>query len=252
MYKKEAMIDIRKIPVAAAVLIICALLSGCRQEQTEPERTSSDYVYHSSVTLTETQPEEESATAQETTSSEETTDTAATAAAPAVTQLVTVPVPATTASPVQQPTQTPPTTAPVKPSAAPETKETTAAAYDPASEVDLSIVMPEANGKMEVDSSPDNRFVQKVSDTKGIAAERLAAVYSVPDNGQNYVFEFTSESSRTVNDLRRVFLVDSDGNIQSVAASDSSLKVNLSPTENWFCMNVLIKGVIFPAIKDQF
>lgn len=251
MYKKEAMIDIRKIPVAAAVLIICALLSGCRQEQTEPERTSSDYVYHSSVTSSETQQEEESATAEETTLTEETTETAASATAPAVTRLVTVPVTLPSTVPAQQPTETAPTTSAPQ-TEAPKTEKATSAAFDPTGEVDLSIVMPEANGKMQVDPSPDNRFVQKIADAKGIAAERLAAVYSVPDNGQNYVFEFTSESSRTVNDLRRVFLVDSDGNIQSVASSDSSLKVNLSPTENWFCMNVLIKGVIFPAIKDQF
>ena len=121
------------------------------------------------------------------------------------------------------------------------------------SEFTLNMSVPEANGTMEVDLSEDNKYTQIVVNKRGIDASLLVAVYSVPESGQNYVFEFSSEGAenRTVNNLRRVYLIDSSGKITYVTASSSSEAENVSVVENWFNMNVLIKGMIFPAIEDR-
>ena len=143
---------------------------------------------------------------------------------------------------------------------APIPEETTAA--EPASDVvtepvsippemDLSISMPEKNGTMVTDKSADNKFIKLISDERRIDSSLLVAVYAVPESGQNYVFQFSDEVTRTADSLKKVYLIDAEGNITGVAASDSSAKENLSTVENWFCMNVLIKGVIFPAMEKD-
>ena len=121
----------------------------------------------------------------------------------------------------------------------------------PTGEVDLSIELPEANGKMEVSTKASNRFIAAVHAERGISVSLLAAVYSVPESGQNYVLEFTSETDRSVQALRRVYLLNKDGAVTSVAAADANERENVSVTENWFCMNVLIKGMILPAVQDE-
>lgn len=148
----------------------------------------------------------------------------------------------TTAELITEETQT--TAAP------PETAPDTTA--KPSEEVTLNISMPEPNGTMVVDTSAENKFVSAVSSSENLDTELLAAVYSVPESGQNYVFEFYSAEGRTKDDLRRVYLLDAAGNVQSVAAVKAAEKRNISSTENWFCINVLIKGVIFPAVEKDF
>lgn len=128
----------------------------------------------------------------------------------------------------------------------------TTAAPQELTQVDLNITMPEANGKMQVETSPSNKYIAAIADEEGIDEAFLAAVFSVPESGQNYVFEFKSKNLRSADNIRRVYLLDSACKIISVAASDSSERKNISATENWFCMNVLIKKVIFPAVEDQF
>ena len=124
--------------------------------------------------------------------------------------------------------------------------ETTQAAY----EVDLTISMPEKNGTMVTDGSEDNKYIKIVTDKKDVDADLLLAVFAVPESGQNYVFEFY-DKNMTAENIRRVYLIDTDGKITSVAAVKVSEKENLSTIENWFCMNVLIKEVVFPAISEN-
>lgn len=118
-------------------------------------------------------------------------------------------------------------------------------------EVDLSITLPEANGKMRVDKDSSNKFTVKIAEEKNISTELLVAVYTVPETDQNYVFEFYSDDFSADN-IRRVFLLDSDCKITGIAADKSDERKDMSVTENWFCMNVLIRGVIFPEIEEQF
>ena len=219
------------IPVAAA-LLLCLMFTSCRSDEKNSPPVVSGYTYYSSVTEEPASVSEETTTVPaETTTSAETSS--AVQSEPATTMIL------VTLTAQQTVSQTVPATEP------------TSAVTEPSS-VDLSIAMPEANATMKVDKSPSNRFVCAVSSSYGIDAARLAAVVSVPDNGQNYVFEFSSPDARGADDIVRVFLLDSACSINSIAAAESSQRKNISQTENWFCMNVLIKGVIYPAIKDKF
>ncbi len=120
----------------------------------------------------------------------------------------------------------------------------------PSDEIELSISMPDKNGTMVTDKNSENEFIRIVNKEKGIAAELLVAVYSVPESGQNYVFEFYDENDFSSENIRRVYLIDMSGNITSVTATESSERENISPVENWFCMNVLIKEIIYPAVSE--
>ncbi len=135
-----------------------------------------------------------------------------------------------------------------KPSSQPEN---TTASSVVIPEVDLSISMPEKNGTMVTDSSTSNKFIQIVHKNRKISTDMLIAVFSVPESGQNYVFEYKTAESREADNIRRVYLIDSSGKITGVAAADSSEKENVTSVENWFCMNVLIKEIIYPAIEDD-
>jgi hypothetical protein len=115
-------------------------------------------------------------------------------------------------------------------------------------EVELSISMPEKNGTMKTDDSPDNKYIRIVNKKKKVDKELLLAVFSVPESGQNYVFEFYDAKDADADNIRRVYLIDSYGDIISVAATESNERENISPVENWFCMNVLIKEIIYPAV----
>lgn len=135
---------------------------------------------------------------------------------------------------------------------APTEKPTSGKTPAQETEVDLSIDVPSANGTIEVDTSRGNKFTVIVSDERKIDAAYLLAVYSVPNSGQNYVFEFSSKTGRSEDDLRRVYLIDANGKITGVAAKKASEKENISAVENWFCMNVLIKNLLFPAVEKEF
>lgn len=120
-----------------------------------------------------------------------------------------------------------------------------------AEEIELNISMPEKNGTMVTDTSADNKFIEIVNSEKKIDKSLLVAVYAVPESGQNYVFEFYNAKGRSADDIRRVYLIDKNGKITGVAATDSSERVGIGSMENWFSMNVLIKEVIYPAVKDN-
>ena len=160
----------------------------------------------------------------------------------------------TTAVAPETTTLAPETTVPVGTTAVQEsTTKKVAETTSASSDLTLNVSVPEANGTMEVDLSENNKYTQIVVSKRGIDASLLVAVYSVPESGQNYVFEFSSAGAenRTVENLRRVYLIDSSGKITYVAAASSSEAENVSVVENWFNMNVLIKGMIFPAIEDR-
>ena len=224
-------------------LLFAAVLCGCglfdlNVEVPDDSTAEYSYVYtpDSSVTAPVPGSESESGTLPE----ETTVLPPETTSAPAqtTTSVVTVPT-------VPLPEQPPATTA------APEPTTSFTVPTDNNGDVDLSIVLPDANGTMEVSTDPSNPFILAVHRSRGIDTSLLAAVYAVPESGQNYVFEFLSGSERTAESLRRVYLLTAEGEITSVAASDNAERENLTTVENWFCMNVLIKNMVFPAVSDR-
>lgn len=162
----------------------------------------------------------------------------------------------TTLPPVSvAPTTLPPATVPpTQPPAPPSTVPTSSAgefSTDENGNIDLHVELPDANGTMVVSTERSNRYIRTVSEQRGVNVELLVAVYTVPQTGQNYVFEFYGAGNRTVDNLRRVYLIDENDGIKSVAAAKDTEKENITTTENWFCMNVLIKNMIFPKIAPE-
>lgn len=112
-----------------------------------------------------------------------------------------------------------------------------------------------ADGTLNVDLSPSNKFIQIVSSKEGIDAALLTAVYKLPDTGQNYVLEWTGKTDtsgkilRTSDTVRRCYLIDQSGNITDVAASDFNECVGMNRIENSVAMETLIKNMLVPAIE---
>lgn len=225
------------------IVLIAAAASGCMRTteitHEEPAGTA-DYTYIYEPATVYVPPTTEESAAGESTLPEPSSEP--TAVPPATDAPATVPV--SEESAVSEQTE---------PSTAPETTEGTTAEPSSAAEgeVDLSIRLPESNGTMAVSVDPANEYIKIVSQIRGVSVNLLAAVYSVPQSGQNYVFEFYSAGGRGVDDLRRVYLISDAGKITGVCAVSSSERENISATENWFDMNVLIKGLIFPKIAEE-
>ena len=118
-------------------------------------------------------------------------------------------------------------------------------------EVDLGIRMPTPNGTMVVTHSAEHPLIRTVHEQRGIDVSLLTAVYAEPKSGQNYVFEFYSAGDRSADGVRRVYYLTDDNVITSVAADRMSEIENLTLLENWMCLEWLIKGTVFPALKDQ-
>ena len=235
-------VHMRKYLPAIAVVMAALALCGCSffvpELELDASDTVSDYTYYTSPPYTAAPTSEYTSADAVVPGTDVTSSVPATGAA-----VTTYPYTQTTAA--LHPTET--TVLVPQSTAAPTTGVPTTAE----GEIDLSIRLPDANGTMEVSLDPSNKFIKAVHDARGIDNSLLAAVYSVPESGQNYVFEFSSAGKRTADDLRRVYLLTADGAVASVAAARNAERENLSSTENWFCMNVLIKGMVFKAVEDR-
>ena len=244
---------LRYLAALAAGLLAVSAFSGCRRvaapEQTtaRPAGEAEETVGGGAGTTQAAAGAETSALAQ--TSAGAQTSAPATAGSPETSAAASVPeqtaasaVPAAAESAAAETAEAPSVPA-----------EETAAAVPsaPEPEVTLPIRLPEANGEMEATTDPGNPFIAAVSGERGLDPAKLWAVYAVPASGQNYVFEFYSADARGPEDLRRVYLLTDEAVIRSVAASSNEERENISVTENWFCMNVLIKGVIFPSVAQK-
>lgn len=121
----------------------------------------------------------------------------------------------------------------------------------------LPETLPQPNGTMVVSNDPQNSFIRQIAEAYHIPAARLTAFYATPNTGQNYVLEWNGETAadgtllRSADTLRRCFLIDENGNLDSVAATDPDERENMSRVENTFAMQTLIKGVILPKVLEQ-
>ena len=234
-----------RLILCVAAALLAASLSGCGGVGREtPSVGEYSYVYESetlSAPVYSTSPTVPSGTLP----SQTTAPTPTLPTQPATT-LPSVPAtePGTTAPTTGIPTTEVPVTLP------PEVPTTDVLPTDAQGRIDLHVELPDANGTMVVSTERTNPYIALVSAQRSLPVERLVAVYTVPQTGQNYVFEFNA-GARTVENLRRVYLIDQNNQIASVAAADWSEAENVSQTENWFCMNVLIKNMIFPKIAGE-
>lgn len=115
--------------------------------------------------------------------------------------------------------------------------------------------MPNSNGVMCFSADANNRFSYIVSHSYGISNSLLAAVFSLPDTGQNYVFEFNGSVGedgrplRNADTLRRVYLIDAQGAVTSIAAVNFAESANITQPENYVCIELMIKKLIMPKVQ---
>ena len=238
------------IMVAALVFGFCACNFGTASGDTVT--TTYNYIYTPSEATSFSEETQTVASAEETT--QPYTEAQTQLQEEGVTQETTTLPPETTTAVAE--TTTVETTVPAE--ATTEHEQTTMVLAETTSssalaDFSLNMSVPDANGTMEVDLSEENKYTQIVAAQRGIDTSLLVAVYSVPESGQNYVFEFLSAGAqnRTAENIRRVYLIDSSGKITYVSAASAAEAENVSAVENWFNMNVLIKGMIFPAIEEK-
>ena len=103
------------------------------------------------------------------------------------------------------------------PSSIPDAQETTAPQTTKAYE---------KTGEMEFSDSADNRYIASVSQKYGVPSERLAALYTVPENDSNIVLEFdgtTNEDGSLIrNKSTLVAIYSIDKELNSKRASEDS------------------------------
>ena len=241
--------------LVSVMILVFALVACNAASHTANETTTYNYIYTPTETTIPATYEEATLGEEETTLYSEELESYTQMQEESTAQETTTFI-AETTHPVQTTAPAPETTIPAETTMPAETTTQSAAETTTTASVSdftLNMSVPDANGTMEVDLSEDNKYTQIVVSQRGIDVSLLVAVYSVPESGQNYVFEFSAAGTenRTAENIRRVYLIDSSGKITYVSAASSSEAENVSTVENWFNMNVLIKGLIFPAIEDK-
>lgn len=102
----------------------------------------------------------------------------------------------------------------------------------------------------------ENEFIKLISETYNIDSDLLVAVYSTPDNGDNFVLQFkpTKDSNgnyiKSPDTLEKVYQIDKNRNIK-IATGKKSGNVGVSYGEGMLCFN-MIKTVVMEQYPDYF
>lgn len=102
----------------------------------------------------------------------------------------------------------------------------------------------------------ENEFIKLISETYNIDSDLLVAVYSTPDNGDNFVLQFdgTKDGSgnyvKSPNTLEKVYQIDKSRNVK-IATGKKSGNVGVSYGEGMLCFN-MIKTVVMEQYPDYF
>lgn len=118
--------------------------------------------------------------------------------------------------------------------------------------IDL-IELPEKTGDNLISDDPNNEFIKLISEKYNVNSEALVAIYAVPDQGNNFVLEFSKTSkgySRDPDDLKKIYQIDLERNI-NVATKTGVGCVGCTAAES-ILMFSLVKKVIMPEFPDYF
>lgn len=102
----------------------------------------------------------------------------------------------------------------------------------------------------------ENEFIKLISETYNIDSDLLVAVYSTPDNGDNFVLQFDGTKDgngnyvKSPNTLEKVYQIDKSRNIK-IATGKKSGNVGVSYGEGMLCFN-MIKTVVMEQYPDYF
>lgn len=120
----------------------------------------------------------------------------------------------------------------------------------------------EKNGDNLLSDSPDNEFVSLVSKNYNVPAERLVAIYSVPDTGTNFVLQFKNERDANGNivkspdTLEKVYNIGKDRSVK-IATGKMVGNVGVSYAESLICFGMITESVMcqypdyFTGVEDK-
>ncbi len=122
-----------------------------------------------------------------------------------------------------------------------------------------SVEIPDKNGDNKLSDSPDNEFVNLISETYGVDKSVLVAIYSVPDSGTNYVLQFKKGflglvDKRSPDDLVKVYHIGTLPE-RKISYTDGNLTggdhYNCSAAEGYLVFN-LVKTKVMPQYPTYF
>ena len=132
------------------------------------------------------------------------------------------------------------------------TTEKSTGGYDPVEEYEkLS-----KNGDNVLSDHHNNKYIRLIVNKYNVDAEKLVAIYSEPDTGNNFVLEFRDTRDdngnivKSPDTLHKVYLIDKDKNI-SVATGTTTGNVGVSYAEGTLCFH-MIKSIVMPQYPDYF
>ena len=111
-------------------------------------------------------------------------------------------------------------------------------------------------GDNQISDSPDNEFIKLVVNKKGADAEKLVAIYAVPDLGNNFVLEFDNKRDdngdiiRSPKTLKRIYHINKERNI-TVATGKPTGNEGVDYGTSLMTY-YLVTDVVMPEFPDYF
>lgn len=111
-------------------------------------------------------------------------------------------------------------------------------------------------GDNQISDSPDNEFIKLVVNEKGADAERLVAIFAVPDLGNNFVLEFDNKRDdngniiRSPKTLKRIYHINKERNI-TVATGKPTGNEGVDYGTSLMTY-YLVTDVVMPEFPDYF
>lgn len=111
-------------------------------------------------------------------------------------------------------------------------------------------------GENQISASHDNEFIKLIVEEKGANAERLVAIYAVPDLGNNFVLEFDNKYDdngkiiRSPKTLKKIYHINKERNI-TVATGKPTGNEGVDYGTSLMTY-YLITDVVMPEYPDYF
>lgn len=111
-------------------------------------------------------------------------------------------------------------------------------------------------GDNQISDSPSNEFIKLIVDERGVDAERLVAIYAIPDLGNNFVLEFDNKRDdngnviRSPKTLKRIYHINKERNI-TVATGKPTGNEGVDYGTSLMTY-YLVTDVVMPEFPDYF
>lgn len=112
------------------------------------------------------------------------------------------------------------------------------------------------NGDNILSDHHNNKYIKLVSEKFNVDKELLVAIYAEPDQGNNFVLEFSGKRDSDGNvikspeTLTKVYAIDKEKNI-AVATGKTTGNIGVSYAEGTLCFN-MIKTIVMPQYPEYF